>query len=75
MGRILAAESWPHPIPVTMTCGTIEENLFNNRATRDALARQGYDVSLHENRDGHNWVGWRDTFDPHLIDLIGRIWS
>jgi enterochelin esterase family protein len=75
MGRVLTAEDWAHPIPVTMTCGTIEENLANNRATRDALERQGYDVMLHENRDGHNWVGWRDTFDPHLVNLLTKVWT
>lgn len=75
MGRVLTAEDWAHPIPITMTCGTIEENLANNRATRDALERQGYDVMLHENRDGHNWVGWRDTFDPSLVDLLSKAWS
>lgn len=75
MGRVLTAEAWPHPIPVAMTCGTIEENLANNRATRDALERQGYAVTLHENRDGHNWVGWRDTFDPHLVDLLTKCWA
>ncbi len=74
MGHVLTAEDWAHPIPLTLTCGTIEENLANNRATRDALARQGYDVTLVENRDGHNWVGWRDTFDPHLIALLQRMW-
>ncbi len=74
VGQVLMAESWVHPIAVTMTCGTIEENLANNRATRDALARQAYEVRLIENRDGHNWVGWRDTFDPHLIDLLQRMW-
>lgn len=75
MGRVLTAEDWAHPIPITMTCGTIEENLVNNRATRDALARQGYDVVLHENRDGHNWTAWRDTFDPHLLDLLLKVWG
>ena len=75
MGRVLTAEEWAHPIPITMTCGTIEENLANNRATRDALQRQGYDVKLHENRDGHNWTAWRDTFDPHLIDLLAKVWG
>ena len=39
-----------------MTCGTVEENLRNNRALKGALAGQGYDVALVENRDGHNWV-------------------
>ncbi len=75
MGQVLTANEWMHPIAVTMTCGTIEENLHNNRATRDALTRQAYEVRLVENRDGHNWVGWRDTFDPHLIDLLQRMWA
>ncbi len=75
MGKVLNAESWPQPIPITMTCGTIEENLANNRATREALERQGYEIVLHENRDGHNWVGWRDAFDPHLVNLLNRIWG
>lgn len=75
VGQVLTGGDWLHPISVTMTCGTIEENLHNNRATRDALARQAYDVRLVENRDGHNWVGWRDTFDPHLIDLLQKMWS
>jgi len=75
MGEVLTANEWLHPIPVTMTCGTVEENLANNRATFRALEAQGYDVKLIENRDGHNWVGWRDTFDPHLVDLLNRVWG
>jgi enterochelin esterase family protein len=75
MGKVLTAEDWLHPIPVTMTCGTIEENLANNRATAAALSRQGYDTALIVNRDGHNWVGWRDTFDPHLVDLLAKVWG
>ncbi|MDP9067190.1 MAG: esterase [Actinomycetota bacterium] len=75
MGQVLTADEWPHPITLTMTCGTIEENLHNNRAARDALALQGYEVRLVENRDGHNWVGWRDTFDPHLVGLLQTMWS
>ena len=75
VGEVLMGDEWAFPIPVTMTCGLIEENLRNNRAVRDALGRQGYDVSLVENRDGHNWIGWRDTFDPHLVALIERMWT
>lgn len=75
MGRVLTAEEWAHPVPITMACGTVEENLANNRATFRALEDQGYDVTLHENRDAHNWVAWRDTFDPHLVDLLGKVWS
>ena len=75
VGEVLSTEEWSFPIPVMMTCGGIEENLTNNRAVRRALERQGYDVKLVENRDGHNWTGWRDTFDPHLVDLLGRMWA
>ncbi|HEV2756301.1 MAG TPA: alpha/beta hydrolase-fold protein [Actinomycetota bacterium] len=75
VGGVLTADDWAHPVPVTMTCGTVEENLANNRAVRDALAAQGYDVYLHENRDAHNWIGWRDTFDPHLTNLLTKVWT
>lgn len=75
VGQVLAAEEWAHPVPITMTCGIVEENLANNMATRDALVRQGYDVSFVGNRDAHNYTGWRDTFDPHLADLLAKAWA
>jgi enterochelin esterase-like enzyme len=75
VGKVLAGRDVPEPVPVTITCGTVEENLANNRAVAAALARQGYDVRLHENRDAHNWVSWRDTFDPHLIELLRSKWG
>ncbi len=75
MGRVLNAEHWAHPVEVTMTCGSVEENLANNEATRDALVSQGYGVTFVEHRDAHNWISWRDTFDPHLIDLLGKTWT
>jgi enterochelin esterase-like enzyme len=56
-----------------LACGTVEENLPANRALGDALAARGYDVELHEFRDGHNWVAWRDSFQPHLQRLFERI--
>lgn len=75
MGTLLGPSDWPHPIPITMTCGRVEENLANNRATHAALNVQGYDVDLIEVRDAHNWVAWRDAFDPHLVDLLTRVWA
>jgi enterochelin esterase family protein len=75
VGTVLTAREWMHPIPVTMTCGTVEENLANNRAVRRALREQGYETRLQVNRDAHNWVGWRDTFDPYLTQLLSRTWS
>jgi enterochelin esterase-like enzyme len=75
MGETLGRDAWPHPILVAMTCGTVEENLANNRVTREALVAQGYDVTLAENRDAHNWVGWRDALDPSLVELLAKAWG
>ena len=61
------------PIPIVLTCGTVEENLPANRALEESLRARGYDARLHEFRDGHNWVAWRDSFDPHLRQLLQRI--
>ena len=75
VGAVQSTAGWMHPIPVAMTCGTVEENLLNNLAMRDALLVQGYEVRLLENRDAHNWVGWRDTFEPALSDLLRKMWA
>ena len=75
VGRVLEAPDSPRPIPVTMTAGTAEENLHNNRAMRAALLEQRYPVDWHEQPDAHNWTAWRDTWDPHLVDLLNRVWS
>jgi enterochelin esterase-like enzyme len=61
-----------HPVPVTLTCGSAEENLSSNLAMAAALVTQGYEVMFGEVRDGHNWVAWRDAFAPHLADLLRR---
>ncbi len=69
--RSVARGEGANPIPVTMTCGR-EENLANNRAMRDVLASQGYEVRLIENHGGHDWENWRESLDPHLPELIER---
>jgi enterochelin esterase-like enzyme len=60
-------------IPVVLTCGTVEENLAANRALEESLRTFGYDARLHEVRDGHNWVAWRDALHPHLHRLLQRL--
>jgi enterochelin esterase family protein len=75
VGQVLHEGPTATPIPITLTCGAPEENLANNRAVATALRRQGHAVSLHVNRDAHNYVGWRDTLDPHLTDLLARAWG
>jgi enterochelin esterase family protein len=75
VGTVLAPPDWPHPIPITLTCGRVEENLANNRAMHAALNVQGYEIDLIENRDAHNWIAWRDALDPHLVDLLTEAWT
>jgi enterochelin esterase-like enzyme len=60
-------------IPLALACGTVEQNLPANRALAESLRAQGYDARLHEFRDGHNWVAWRDSFEPYLRDLLQRL--
>jgi enterochelin esterase family protein len=62
-------------VPVTMTCGTEEENIHNNRLMFGALATQGYPTALYEVSDLHNYTAWRDAFDPHLTDLLSSVWT
>lgn len=75
VGTILAVGTWAYPVPVAATCGRAEENLANNRALYAALGRQGYDVDFREVPDAHNWVAWRDAFDPALTLLLQRTWT
>jgi enterochelin esterase-like enzyme len=65
----------PAPITVRLTCGTVEENLANNKAMAAALANQGYTVTLGRILDGHNWVSWRDAFDDNLRPLLNDLWG
>ena len=73
--RILRAREHPRPVPVALTCGAAEENVFNNRVMARALAEQGYDARLDEVPDLHNYTAWRDAFDPHLTRLLERMWT
>ena len=61
------------PIPVALTCGTLEENARNNRLMAAALRAAGYPASLHEARDLHNYTAWRDAFDPAGTRLIQQV--
>jgi len=66
------ARGGERPIPVSILCGTVEENLPANETMAHALQNQHYDVCFHRFRDGHNWVAWRDSFHPHLLSLLQR---
>jgi enterochelin esterase-like enzyme len=60
-------------VPVVLTCGVIEENAENNRLMAQALDAGGYQVTLHEVPDMHNYTAWRDAFDPHLTRLLQQM--
>ena len=70
-----AADRAPGLPPVTMTCGTAEENLANNIAMRETLRHLGVDVAWGEARQGHTWTCWRDLLDPHLTRLLQKVWT
>ena len=72
---LAAGSGAAEPAPAVLTCGTVEENLHGNRVVRDALAARGWQVELAEHRDAHNWVAWRDTFDPWLAGLLQELWG
>ena len=70
-----ATQAAPDAPPMTLTCGTAEENHANNLAIRDQLAAVGVATSWGEVRDCHRGTCWRDTLDPHLTDLLLRVWT
>lgn len=61
------------PVPVVMTCGSIEENLGNNRLMLAVLRSAGYPAALHEVPDVHNYTAWRDAFHPYLTELVAAV--
>jgi enterochelin esterase family protein len=69
------AEEAPPGLPaVAITCGTAEENLGNNHHMAATLSRKGVDVAWGEARQGHTWTCWRDLLDPHLTNLLTKVW-
>jgi len=74
-GVLHSGPGWPGAVPAVLTCGSVEENLANNAAMARALAAQGYAARLHVHPDAHNWVSWRDTFDPCLPELARSVWG
>jgi enterochelin esterase-like enzyme len=72
---VASLDSSGPPLRIAMTCGLAEENLANNRLMARRLAELGHDVRFDEVPDAHTYVGWRDAFDPHLLDLLAATWQ
>jgi enterochelin esterase family protein len=76
VASLLAASTAAPDAPVVaLTCGSGEENHANNVQLRDHLAATGMTVAWGEVRQGHTWTCWRDSLDPHLTDLLRRVWG
>ena len=72
---VLDMRDTEHPLTVGMTCGTLEENLANNRDMAAALRRAGHAVELTEVPDLHNYTAWRDALDPGLTHVLRTVWG
>ena len=72
---VLDMRDTEHPLTVGMTCGTLEENLANNRDMAAALRRAGHAVDLTEVPDLHNYTAWRDALDPGLTHVLRTVWG
>jgi enterochelin esterase family protein len=73
--RIHQAAAAAAPVPAALTCGVVEGTLLASTAMASSLGRLRYSAELHRLRDAHNWVAWRDAFDPHLKDLLIRVFG
>jgi enterochelin esterase family protein len=73
VAALLRGSTVARPVPVVITCGTVEENRANNRLMSEALASRSYPVTYVDHPDGHNWVSWRDVLDPHLPALLDTL--
>lgn len=71
---VLDMRDTEHPLAVGMSCGTLEENLANNRDMAAALRRAGHAVALREVPDLHNYTAWRDALDPGLTEVLRAVW-
>ncbi len=61
------------PVPVLMTCGTVEENRANNEEMAAVLQAQHYELDMRLVRDAHTMIGWRDGWAPGLQRLLHTV--
>lgn len=73
VAAVHGADDDAHPVPVVLTCGTVEENLANNEQMAATLRRLGYPTRMVTVRDAHNYTAWRDALDPHLSALVADV--
>ncbi|MBK05697.1 MAG: enterochelin esterase [Deltaproteobacteria bacterium] len=60
---------------VFMSCGMYESLIYENRSIFPLLQDTGMEVMFSEDRDGHNWMNWRDRLRDALTWLFpGPLW-
>ncbi|MEU4395216.1 alpha/beta hydrolase-fold protein [Kribbella sp. NPDC023855] len=74
VNSVLTATEPPSKPFVSMTAGTPEENVHNNRVMAAHLSHLGLPVAFDESPDMHNFTAWRDVLDPCLTELLRRVW-
>jgi enterochelin esterase family protein len=72
---LYSAASLADPVPAVVTAGVVERSFENSRRVAATLAAHGYDGRFVAMPDGHNYTAWRDALDPHLTDLLARLWG
>ncbi|WP_343970254.1 alpha/beta hydrolase [Kribbella koreensis] len=75
VNEVLEATAFPSSPAISMTAGTPEENVHNNRVMAAHLAKLGLHVAFDETPDMHNFTAWRDVLDPCLTELLNRVWA
>ena len=71
VGSVLAGSS-PRPIPLAISCGTVEENLASNIVVADALREQGHDVDFRSSATATTGSPGGTILHPRLSELIDR---
>jgi enterochelin esterase-like enzyme len=74
-GVLRDEQGFDHPVPATLTVGSDEDNVHNNRRVAAALKLQGYEAALHGAPGGHDWATWGAAIDAQLPGLLGAAWA
>lgn len=58
------------PLKMSLSFGTLNDNLGAGRKFHQLLQKKGYDVAYQEVRFGHNWHNWQPLLDDVLIHFF-----
>lgn len=58
------------PLKMSLSFGTLNDNLGAGRKFHQLLQKKGYDVAYQEVRFGHNWHNWQPLLDDVLLHFF-----